>query len=232
MSGDEIKRIAITGAKGTIGKVLVEGLTRYHITPLDLPEHDVRDFRVLLRLFHSQDAVIHLAWDPSGAVRFDSCDIAADNLLMTCNVYEAARIAEVPRVIVASSVHADKYLKWQGPGLLKPDNLPEPDSPYGATKVFMESLGRYYAECGVEVVCIRFGGVNVENAIDIPEEGYRKVWLSHRDCVGLMRACIEAGSVPDNYVVIYGVSNNSRRVHDYSNPFGWVPADNAEEKEL
>lgn len=225
---DETKRVAITGARGTIGTVLLNGLSGYRITPIDLPESDVRDYRVLLGLLRSQDLVIHLAWNPPDASRFESCDITADNILMTCNIYEAAEKAEVPRVIIASSVHADDYMKWQGPGLLRPDRVPQPDSAYGATKVFMESLGRYYAGRGVEVVCIRFGGVNKRDASHIAEEGYEKVWLSHRDCVAMVRACIQSTRVPDNFVVMYGISRNRRRVHDYSNPFGWVPVDDAD----
>jgi len=29
--------------------------------------------------------------------------------------------------------------------------------------------------------------------------------------------------MPDRYVALYAVSDNNRRVHDTTNPFGWVP---------
>jgi len=54
------------------------------------------------------------------------------------------------------------------------------------------------------------------------------VWLSHRDCVALLRMCSEWESIPGGFVLLYGISNNTRRVHDYSNPFGWVPVDDAD----
>ena len=93
----------------------------------------------------------------------------------------------------------------------------------------MEALGRFYAKYHrLEVVCIRFGGVNKEDTPSIQEEAYRKIWLSHRDCIELVKTCIEAARIPDNFQIISGISNNSQRVHDYSNPFGWVPKDDAD----
>ena len=41
---------------------------------------------------------------------------------------------------MASSVHAHDYANWKGPDLIDPYALPTPDSPYGASKVFMEAL--------------------------------------------------------------------------------------------
>jgi uronate dehydrogenase len=223
-----ISRVAVTGARGTIGTALLRGLVDFSIAPIDLPESDVRDYQALVDLLSAQDAAVHLAWNPPGAVRFESCDIAVDNFLMICNVYEAARQVGVQRVIMASSVHADDYLNWRGPGLLRADRVPQPDSPYGATKVFMESLGRHYSQGGLDVICIRFGGVNRDDTSNVAEDGYEKVWLSHRDCVALVRACLESTSIPGGFAVINGISNNARRVHDYDNPFGWLPVDDAD----
>jgi len=213
-----MKKVVITGAKGTIGTVLMKGLTGYEITPIDLPEVDVRDYGRLLKIFPGQDIIIHLAWQTN----------RSDNVVMFSNVYRAAIEANVPRVIMASSVHADNFYDWKGPGLLTPDRTAVPNSPYGASKVDMEALGKYYSQHGLEVVCIRFGGVNPEDTVDVEEEGFKKVWLSHRDGVELVKICIDAESIHNNFVVIYGVSNNTYRVHDYSNPLGWVPKDNAE----
>lgn len=145
---------------------------------------------------------------------------------MTYNVYKAAIKTRVPRVIMASSVHADNFYNWKGPELLSPYRIPIPDSPYGANKVFMESLGRYYATKGLEVVCIRFGGVQGKPPLDDYE---KLVWLSHRDCTELLRRCIEAESIPNNFLIIYGISDNANRIHDYSNPLGWAPQDGVRE---
>jgi len=221
-----MKKVVITGAKGTIGTVLMNGLKGYYgITSADLPETDARDYGRLLEIFPGHDDIIHLAWNLED---FRTGKAHPDNSIMFRNVYRAAVEAKVPRIIMASSVHADEYYRWKGPGMLKPDKVPVPDSPYGADKVFMESLGRYYAKNhGLEVVCTRFGGVRPDDRIDTSEEGYEKVWLSHRDCVELIRACIDAPKIPGNFLIVYGVSNNSGRIHDYSNPLGWIPKDNS-----
>jgi len=220
----ERKKIVITGSNGVIGSILRGHLQEYKITPMDLPEVDVREYDKLLQIFPGHDGIIHLAWDKK-TENFRSGKINPDNSSMTCNVYRAAVETGVPRVIMASSVHADSYSKWEGPGLLKPDRIPVPDSPYGASKLFMEALGRHYAQdYGLEVVCIRFGGINLRDRVN-PENKDSKVWLSQRDCVSLIKKCLEVSQIPNNYEIIYAISKNSNRTHDYSNSLGWEPKD-------
>lgn len=220
-----MKRIAITGANGTIGTVLSNGLKNYEIIPIDLPMLDARDYEKLLKAVQGSDVIVHLAWNTE-IENFRSSKIEVGNILMVYNVYKAALEAKIPRVIMASSVHADNFYKWGKADLMQPQKIPEPTSPYGACKIFLEALGRYYSTKGLEVICIRFGGVNKENKP--PSEVFEKrVWLSHGDCVGLVRKCIEADKIPDNFLVVYAVSNNKNRIHDFSNPFGWVPKDDS-----
>ena len=138
---------------------------------------------------------------------------------------------------MASSAHADSFYKPRGNQLMNPYDLPHPDSPYGANKVFMERLGEWYAKNkGLEVVCIRFGGVGPDNKpsevtdpSDIAQIAERNVWLSHRDCISLIEKCLEVKDFPDNFAIIYGFSNNSDRIHDISNPVGWIPQETYEE---
>jgi len=157
-----MKRIVITGARGVIGNVLIRGLGKYQITPLDLPEKDITDYQQLLKVFPNHQAVIHLAWDTK-TENWKSGKINPANILMAYNVYKAASECKVPRIIMASSVHADGFIGWNEPGLLTPDRNPVPTSPYGASKVFVESLGRHFAKnYKLEVICVRFGGGECE----------------------------------------------------------------------
>ncbi len=221
-----MKKIAITGAKGMIGSVLVHGLTECQVIPIDLPETDVRDLAKLTAALRGCDMVIHLAYICSE--NFRNHTIHPDNFVMNCNTYVAAKAAGVRRVIVASSVHADDFYKWRGPGLLSANRMPpHPDSPYGAHKIFVEALGRHYAEHdGLEVVCIRFGGVNQENLPPKDDVWEQRVWLSHRDLTSLVKACLSVENIPGRFLVLYGVSNNTGKIHDTANPLGWVPQDN------
>ncbi|MDA4135992.1 MAG: NAD(P)-dependent oxidoreductase [Thaumarchaeota archaeon] len=219
-------KIAITGANGTIGTVMRKALTDYDIVPLDLPQVDVRDYNVVLQAIKGCRAVIHLAWNVKDD-NWETGRISPDNDVMTFNVYEACFRGGVPRAIMASSVHADNFMKWNGKALMNTTTVPIPTSPYGANKVFMEALGRFYAQVGLEVVCIRFGSVSKEDVPGTKGWDWRKVWLSHRDLASMVRRCLEVEKIPNNYAVFYAVSNNALRVHDWDNPLNWAPVDDA-----
>ncbi len=219
-------KIAITGASGTIGSVVTRGLADHQVVAVDLPQVDVRDYGAVVEAFRGCQAVLHLAWNLKDD-NWDTGRISTDNCLMTYNVYEACLRGGVRRVIMASSVHADNFMLWEERTLMTTATLPTPTSPYGANKVFLEALGKYYAQRGLEVVCIRFGSVTKDDVPGTAGWDWRKVWLSHRDLVSMIRACIEAPAIPKNYAAFYGVSNNAARVHDWDNPLGWVPRDDA-----
>jgi hypothetical protein len=65
--------------------------------------------------------------------------------------------------------------------------------------------------------------VNAEDRC--PENDYWEaaVWLSHEDCIAMMKKCISADKIPHNFVVFYAVSKNKNSVHDTSNPVNWQP---------
>jgi nucleoside-diphosphate-sugar epimerase len=218
------KDILVTGSKGVIGTVLRNGLEA-RITPFDLPEHDVTDYASLVERVRGHRVVVHLAWNTrDDNFLSDHHDIY--NTVQVCNVYQAASEAGVPRVVVASSIHADRFADRPPGSLLDPYALPHPDSPYGAAKCFMEALGRYYADVkGLEVICLRFGAVIVPDSPSTMPPSEQRVWLSHRDCAALVQQCIDVDQVPNRYAIIYGVSKNHDRIHDDRNPIGWTPLD-------
>jgi len=213
------KKILITGSNGRIGKILSNSLQDYKLSLTDLPRVDVRNYKELLRECKSVGAIIHLAWN-SKTENFANGKIDPDNSLMFTNVYKAALESKIRRVIMASSVHADDFRNFNGKSLLFPYKVPSPTSPYGADKVFMESLGRYFSKKGLEVVCIRFGAVGYGKPKD--KEG-KILWLTNNDCEGLIKKIIRARTIPDNFSIVYGVSNNKNKIHSSANPFGWKP---------
>jgi nucleoside-diphosphate-sugar epimerase len=221
-------KVLVTGSGGTIGAALRRGLPQHDITEFDLPHYDVKNREQLIEMAKGHDVIIHLAWDFNNDGWLGE-NLNPANVLMTHNVYEAATLAGVKRVIMASSVHADRFTRQRGKNEpLRPFDLPLPDSPYGASKVLMESLGRYYADSkGLEIVCIRFGSVTKDDTPDDKLLSERRVWLSHRDCVELVRLSLDVKSIPLNYSITYGVSANQGLIHDLSNPFGWHPQDGA-----
>jgi nucleoside-diphosphate-sugar epimerase len=215
-------RVLITGSTGCIGTVLTRRLP-YAITGLDLPDHDISDYKLLVDQCAGQDAVVHLAGNFTSE-NWQSGTIEPQNFQLDLNVLRAAAETDVRRVVLASSVHADDFPAHSGTALLTVDRPhPIPTSPYGAHKLFLEGLGRHFAAHeGVEVVAIRFGGVTPEDWSS--EEGWSSaVYLSHADLLACVRAAVEAPLPASGFAAFYAVSDNGGRVHDTANPLGWRP---------
>ncbi|MCA9390572.1 NAD(P)-dependent oxidoreductase [candidate division WWE3 bacterium] len=221
-----MKKILVTGAGGTVGYLVMHELgNSYQLTPIFFEDTDVSDYETFSPKVADHDVIIHLAWDTK-TENYTTGQTNLKNIQMTNNVYRAAIEYGVKRVIMASSVHADNFYMWASDTLMDPNQLPIPDSPYGASKVYMETLGRMYAQKhNLEVICIRLGGViwNDQPMKDDPFD--QMVWCSRRDCAALFKKSIDAASIPNNYTIVYGVSDNQHRRHDLTNPFGWKPED-------
>lgn len=222
------KKIIITGANGTIGQILQAGLPEYQITLIDLPKRDLRIYETLSSIASGHCAIIHLAW-ATKADNFNTETDSEENSRMFFNVYQTAVACGVPRVIMASSVHADGFHNWKGPGHLSPNRIPTPESLYGVHKVYMETMGRYVAAKGLEVVCVRFGSINLADQAHRDHVQERTVFLSRADCVSLVKSILQAETIPENFAIVYAVSDNAQRVHDLTNPFHWFPKDKAEQ---
>lgn len=164
------------------------------------------------------DAIVHLGAVPDEAA-FDV--LAGPNLHGAFHVYEAARRARVPRVVLASSGRATGF--YRVGERLDGDATPRPDGLYGATKAFAEALGRMYADkFGLEVVALRIGTFEERprTARDL------STWLSHDDARRLVRAAL-TGPV-DGFVAVYGVSANTRSWWGLPPSLGYAPEDDAE----
>lgn len=229
------KRVLVTGGAGRIATVLYELLgDRYDFTFTDMRGAPggrrirrldlVCGYADLCGMLRGMDAVIHLAWN--SLENWKSQSVVPDNKTMAENVYQAAVAAGVRRIVMASSIHADNFRSDVGATLLACDRVSWPVSRYGASKVYIETLGRMVSEThGKEVICPRFGGISEDDVLR-DEPDYEKIWLSRRDCANLVGCCIDA-ELPQCFSVFYGVSNNAGRFHDWKNPIGWVPQDDS-----
>ncbi|MBC8163302.1 MAG: NAD(P)-dependent oxidoreductase [Roseiflexaceae bacterium] len=230
-----MQRVLITGAGGEIGRALRAGLYGHYpalrlldIKPQEPPRAgeellnvDVTDLDATSAALKDVDCVVHLA----GIPREDTwATILPNNIVGTYNVFEAARLNRVKRLIFASSNHAVGYHPTaRAIGI---DVQPRPDSRYGVSKVFGEALGRMYADKhGLSVACLRIGSYR-----ERPQDKRQlSTWISPRDMVQLTRRCIDA---PDyHFLVAYGVSANTRNrwVDASADILGYRPQDNAEE---
>ncbi|HEX4115334.1 MAG TPA: NAD(P)-dependent oxidoreductase [Solirubrobacteraceae bacterium] len=223
--------ILITGCKGIIGSVLQRGLGgKYQIRGVDLPE-DISHYEVLWAQMAGVDTVIHLArkFSPADPVE-RRMRIHPENVQIDVNVFTAVVRAEVKRLIMASSVHADNH---RDPAAVEPLRIPGsycPATPYGVYKLIEEEVGKTLSkQFDFEFIGVRFGGVTRDNSVK-RGAGQTATWLSHDDLMGAVDACLMAESIPGRATVFYAVSENADRIHDTTNPFGWRPKDNSADR--
>ena len=139
------------------------------------------------------------------------------------NLYEACRKNKIKRVIWASSVHTVGF--YSRSEVIDSKAMPRPDSNYGLSKVFGESLAQYYWDkYKLETVSVR-----IYSCVSEPKDHRMlSTWLSYDDLRSLIIACINSPNV--QHSVIFGVSNNDSVLIDnkYAKHIGYKPKDNAE----
>ena len=228
--------IALTGANGSIGGVVRNGVRGRHddvrlvdrtvACGIQRGEHsitaDIRDIDAMRTAFEGCSTVVHLAGIPDEA---DFYDLAQSNILGTYTVFEAAKRARVKRIVYASSNHVVGFHSAEA--ALDANAALRPDSFYGVSKVFGEGLGRlYHDKWGLEIVCLRIGSFREK------PQSVRQLstWLGHYDAVELFNRAIEAE--PVSFTVLYGVSANARcrwNSGEAAEALGFYPVQNAED---
>jgi uronate dehydrogenase len=229
--------VLLTGAAGRIGTWLRGGLPErgWAMRSVDVvPVPDVRpgeeqvvadvtDLGAMVDATQGASAVVHMA-GISGESTWPA--ISHANIQGTYCVLEAARLAGVGRVVLASSNHATGFTPRPGAGLLtEADAPPRPDTYYGVAKVTLEALGSLYADrYGLDVVCLRIGSAFPEPT----STRQLSTWLSPADTVSLVDAALTAPS--PGFAVVWGVSANTRNWWDLTaaRALGYEPADDAE----
>jgi uronate dehydrogenase len=217
------KRILITGGLGTMGRCIAEGLektgeyevlrgTRKDGDGKSIVHIDYENPESLVEVLKGVHTVIHMAFH-LGYDHFLENHIGS-NLTNAYYLYEAARINGVKRVIFASSNHIFGFYK-KGDHITS-DSKYRPDGSYGLSKVFVETLGRYYSDrFGISVFNIRIGNFSGDGNLEPHDERSTYIWLSNADCQQLFRKCVEHD---ENclYLEMFGMSNNSGNWFDTS----------------
>ena len=218
-------------------------LNRTEVPGIECHQADISDLEAIRPAFEGVDVVLHLAPFAASDASWD--DVLKHNVIGTYSVFEAAREANVKRVVFASSGAVTSNVELESPYqelVAGPDQpLPadwtqldhlspvRPTEFYGCSKVFGEALGRHYSDrFGLSVICVRIGAVRSDDRPTQPR--HYSIWCSHRDITQMLEKCIAA---PEElrYDVFYAVSNNPRNYRSWKHGqevLGFVPQDNAD----
>ncbi len=229
------ERILITGPGGRVGPHICPLLReKFALRLLDVTrvplagddeffEVDIRDTEKVKAACEGVRAVIHLA-----AVS-DEDDFRSKLLPMNIegvySVFEAARLAGVPKVIFAST--GQTVLHYGRGQWVTPDMPARPWTIYACTKLFGEALARYYVDHhAMSMICIRlcwFQGY--DSPLLGRPDALLQEWCSPGDFAQLLTRAIESDL---RFGTFFGVSNNTGRYWDISNAqelLGYEPQD-------
>lgn len=229
-----MERVLLTGAAGVVGTLLRPVLRdRYEsivltdiqsvsgaVTNETFMQGDIADAEFIDRATRGVDGVIHLAGCVGPDYTFD--DVLSANIVGTHNVFAACRKNGVPRVVYASSHHAVGF--YRRDDLIDETAFPRPDSQYGLSKAFGESVAAYYSDkFAIDVLVIRIGYCGEE----VIDERRLHTWVSPRDLMQLVDIGLNTAKL--GFEVVYGVSENPEPFFDNTNAqrLGYRPKDRA-----
>ncbi len=214
-----MKRVLLTGAAGDVGRRITPLLKAIYpeVVLSDIKEPadtkglrfvraDISNFAETAAAVAGIDGIVHLG---GYSVEGPWESILNANIIGCYNVFEAARLAGVRRIIFASSNHAVGF--YPRTTKISHDVTVLPDGRYGVSKAFGEALGALYAmKHGIGVTSLRIGNVN-ETPLDLRRMA---IMLHPEDLVQLIRIGLEHPEIV--YEVFYGASGNTRAWWDNS----------------
>lgn len=228
-------RVLITGAAGAIGTALRTGLrdqwAHLRLTDIqpvrDLSANeefvaaDIADRPKIESMMQGVRAVVHLTGLIGNYTLEDLFRVNARGLF---DVFEAARLAGVERIVFASSNHTFGF--YPITEKVSPALPPRPDSLYGVFKVWGETLLREYLDrYGIRSVSLRIGTFQPQPI----DQRSLATWLSPGDVAHLVDVSLRH---PDpGCMVVNGYSNNTRLKVSKADwaTLGYEPKDNAED---
>ena len=227
-------RLLLTGAAGGLGHALRTRL-KANCTVLRLSDRqelgdagageevllaDLADSAAVSAMVQGTDAIVHMG---GVSVEGPFGPILQANILGMYNLYEAARLNGVKRIVFASSNHVTGFYRQDQ--TITADDAPRPDGMYGLSKAFGEDLSRlYFDRYGIETACIRIGS-------SFPEPKDRRMlatWLSYDDLHRLITACLTTPVL--GHSIVFGMSHNAVTWWDNSRAkhIGYVPQDTSD----
>ena len=167
-------KLVVTGASGKAGRAVVRDLLQHEheVIAIDLVSSagspaplllaDLTEFGQTVECLAGADAVVHLAAIPASRIRTEETTFRT-NMLSTYNVFEAARLLGLRRVVWASSetilgLPFEREQPAYAP--IDEEHPPFPESSYALSKLLAEELGRQlHRWSGTPNVALRFSNI-------------------------------------------------------------------------
>jgi nucleoside-diphosphate-sugar epimerase len=167
-------KLVVTGASGKAGRAVVRDLLEHDhdvlavdvVSPAGSPAPsllaDLTEFGQTVECLTGADAVVHLAAIPASRIRTEETTFRT-NMLSNYNVFEAARLLGLRRVVWASSetilgLPFEREQPAYAP--IDEEHPPLPQSSYALSKLLAEELGRQlHRWSGTPHVALRFSNI-------------------------------------------------------------------------
>ncbi len=213
MGAKDERPVLVPGASGFMGRLICPLLEsrgirvrafgrRGRVVGEDVAAGELENPTSLRNAAAGVDTILHLAAcsDDADFVR----QLVPANVIGVFNVFEAARLEGVRRVILAGSCQAALGARAARVGV----DARFPTNHYGLTKLWAEDMGRLYAtRYGISVLAVRLGWVvrsQAEFALLAATPKTRHLFLSHRDAQEFFVHCLRADTGP--FSVVYAFS--------------------------
>jgi len=174
---------------------------------------DLTEFGQTVECLAGADAVVHLAAIPAPGIHTEETTFRT-NMLSTYNVFEAARLQGLSRVVWASSetilgLPFERELPAYAP--IDEEHTPYPESSYALSKVLSEELGRQlHRWTGTPHVALRFSNImepgdyeRFPSYWDDPQVRRWNLWgyVDDRDVAQSCRLALDAGTGAEHFIV-------------------------------
>src|SRR6266852_5606897 len=218
-------KLVVTGASGKAGRAVVTDLVDHEhevlavdvVSPSGSPAPfllaDLTDFGQTVECLAGADAVVHLAAIPASEIRTEETTFRT-NMLSTYNVFEAARLLGLRRVVWASSetilgLPFEREQPAYAP--IDEEHPAYPESSYALSKLLSEELGRQLQRwTGTPSVALRFSNImephdyeDFPSYWDDPSLRRWNLWgyVDARDVAESCRLALEADVGAEHFIV-------------------------------
>jgi nucleoside-diphosphate-sugar epimerase len=220
-----LPKVVVTGASGKAGRAVLHELLEHEhevlavdvVPPAESPGAsllaDLTDFGQTVECLAGADAVVHLAAIPAPLIRTEETTFRT-NTLSTYNVFEAARLHGLRRVVWASSetilgLPFEREQPAYAP--IDEEHPSYPESSYALSKVLSEELGRQlHRWTGTPYVALRFSNImepsdyeQFRSYWDDPSVRRWNLWgyVDGRDVAQSCRLALEADVGAEHFIV-------------------------------